>query len=229
MFRSTIITAPSPNISSRHSTQKQTQQNMLLACLPTVFPFFPFIFYYHFSSERGRGVVKLLFLTFARARGCRTKPEQALSSRSHWAFCSSVSRMFVQTQLSPFLTVLLSESRSSKILSVCEHVQHAAPPPPTPTPTAPNRLPISSLSTLTFFVVYISIHCLSHLRGFFTMAAAMRQHKHSWKVRLLHSWQLTPSVIFCSRWGYRAGCPWKHTVLLARTQPSQRMPFAHIL
>ena len=181
-------------------------------------------------------MVKLLFLTFARARGCRTKPEQALSSRSHWAFCSSVSRMFVQTQLSLFLTVLLSESRSSKILSVCEHVQHAAPPPlPHPsTSLAPNRLSISSLSTLTLFVVYISIHCLSHLRVFcfvfvFTMAAAMRQQKHSWKVRLLQSWQLTPRVIFCSRWGYRAGCPWKHTVLIARTQPSQRMPFAHIL
>lgn len=211
---------------------------MLLAFLPTVFPFFPFIFYYHFSSERRRGVVKLLFLTFARARGFRTKPEQALSSRSHWAFCSSVSRMFVQTQLSPFLTVLLSESRSSKILSVCEHVQHAPHPPHThppplpptgsPFPASPPALCLSCTSayivslTCAFFVFFSSSFLL-------TMAAAMRQQKHSWKVRLLQSWQLTPRVIFCSRWGYRAGCPWKHTVLLARTQPSQRMPFAHIL
>ena len=140
---------------------------MLLAFLPTVFPFFPFIFYYHFSSERGRGVVKLLFLTFARARRCRTKPEQALSSRSHWAFCSSVSRMFVQTQLSPFLTALLSESRSSKILSVCEHVQHAATPPPPPTPTLPpTHLPcpqpaLHFLPLHSHFVCRVHQHTLS--------------------------------------------------------------------
>ena len=107
-------------------------------------------------------MVKLLFLTFARARGCRTKPEQALSSRSHWAFCSSVSRMFVQTQLSLFLTVLLSESRSSKILSVCEHVQHAAPPPPPPPIHLPCPQPaLHFLPLHSHFVCRVHQHTLS--------------------------------------------------------------------
>ena len=115
------------------------------------------------------------------------------------------------------------------------------PPPPPPTLThLPCPQPaLHFLPLHPHFVCRVHQHTLSlspaRFLCFFsssfllTMAAAMRQQKHSWKVRLLQSWQLAPRVIFCSRWGYRAGCPWKHTVLLARTQPSQRMPFAHIL
>ena len=76
---------------------------------------------------------------------CTTKHERALSSRFRWEVGYSVSRRFVQTQLSSFLTVRTVVGLHEQQVSIKARARDTPPPPP----------------ITTFFVIYISTYSLT--------------------------------------------------------------------